>query len=109
MSFLQRLSQLVKPHRYDEAACIQLLFDRSQPLWERGAAAESLYIGQTPTATAALLKFVTDGSEEPQLREEAAASLGAIYSIIGVDENALASIPSPYKEEVLAGIPEKRV
>jgi hypothetical protein len=65
------LPRLFGRDRYDEAACIRILFDRTQSLAERGAAAESLYTGQTPTAAAALLRFILDETEDSSLREEA--------------------------------------
>jgi hypothetical protein len=90
---------------YDEAACIRVLFDRTQPLHERGAAAESLYTGKTPTATAALLQLILDETEDSFIREAAATTLGQIYSVIGCDLRALQLIPSPYNHEVLSEIP----
>ena len=104
MSLFQKLFGRAE---YDEAACIRLLFDRTQPLNERGAAAESLYTGQTPTATAALLRFVLDEAEQPELREEAASTLGSIYNVVGVDHQAMAKIPDHYRNEVLANISKK--
>jgi len=105
MSLVQRLFGL---GRYDEAACIRILFDRTQSLAERGAAAaESLYTGQTPTAAAALLRLILDETEDSLLREEAATTLGAIYNIVGIDQQALEKIPSPYHEEVLSEISTK--
>jgi hypothetical protein len=88
--------------QYDEAACIRILFDRTQPLHDRGVAAESLYTGQTPTATVALLRFVLDESQEVQLREEAAGTLGDIYRVVGIDHQALEKMPDHYRDEVLS-------
>lgn len=97
-------SRILGFHQYDEGACIKILLDRTQPLAERGAAAESLFAGQTATACAALLKVVLDETDDPQLREESAGTLGAIYNVIGVNHEVLVKIPSPYREEVLASI-----
>ena len=106
VNYFQRL---FRKWQYDEVAAIRVLFDREQSLFNRGCAAESLYTGQTPTATAALLKLVVDETEHPSLREEAAGTLGSIYDVIGLDHQALGKIPSPYREEVLAGISRKVV
>ena len=93
--------------QHDEAACIRILFDRTKPLFDRGVAAESLYTGQTPTATAALLQFILDDSQEVELREEAAGTLGDIYSIVGIDHQALEKMPDHYRDEVLSKISTK--
>jgi hypothetical protein len=92
---------------YDEAGCIRILFDRTQSLAERAAASESLYTGQMPTARTALLQLILDETEDSFLRGEAATTLGQIYSVVGVDPQALKQISAPYREEVLAEIPRK--
>ena len=104
MSLFQKLFGGV-PH--DEAACIRMLFDRTQSSGNRGVAAEYLYKGQTPTATAALLKFVLDETQDTGLREEAAGTLGDIYHIVGVDHQALAQMPEHYREHTLANASKK--
>ena len=98
MSLFQKLFGRV----HDEDACIQILFDRTRSLHDRGFAAESLYTGQTPTAIAALLRFVLDETQETELREEAAGTLGDIYSIVGVDHQALEQMSEHYREHTLA-------
>ncbi len=102
--FLWRILDIFKGERYDEAACTRILFDRSKPIAERAAAAESLYTGQTSTAAAALLKVVLDDAEDPQLREEAATTLGSMYNVKGIDHDTVKNVPSPYREEILANI-----
>ena len=105
MSLFQSLSG---GYQHDEAACIRTLFDHTQPLHDRGVAAEYLYTGQTPTAMAALLRFVLDETQDTGLREEAAGTLGDIYSVVGVDHKALEQMPLHYREHASARISKKR-
>src|SRR4051812_41307087 len=94
--------KLFGAYKHDEDACIRILFDRTQPLPDRGVAAEYLYTGQTPTAIAALLRFVLDETQDTGLREEAAGTLGDIYSVVGIDHQALEQMPPHYREHALA-------
>jgi hypothetical protein len=105
MSLFQKL---FGTNKHDETACIRTLFDRTQPLHERGVAAEYLYEGQTPTAVAALLRFVLDETQDTGLREEAANTLGDIYSAVGIDHQALEQMPLNYREHVLTKASDKR-
>lgn len=89
-------------HKHDEDVCIQVLFDRTRTIHDRSVAAESLYTGQTPTASAALLRFILDDTQEAALREEAASTLGAIYRVVGIDHQELEKMPDHYRDEVLS-------
>src|ERR1700741_611920 len=95
---------------FDPDACIRLLLDKSEPEYNRDAAAESLGYGDLgpslPRAVDALFQVVCDESDAFDIREEAAASLGQIWGRIGVDRTRFFQVPDDVRLEVWASMPE---
>lgn len=90
---------------FDGEACIRLLQDKTQPLVERDAAAESLAFYPTAAFVDALFEVMSDPAEELLLRETAASSLGTVWSEVGVDNQRLNSLPEGIRFEVVASMP----
>ena len=86
----------------DGPTCVRLLLDRTQPVAERDAAAESLMYFPHPTAVVALFAIASHATEDDSLRVQAAISLGVVWDTLGTDETLLACLPPHLQAEVRA-------
>lgn len=99
------VKRLLQRSEFDGEACIRLLLDKTQPIVDRDAAAESLEYYQTPAAADALFSVAADAGEDLSLRETAAEALGAVWSKIGIDRARLERLPEHIRFEVEASMP----
>jgi hypothetical protein len=104
--------RLVGINAFDPEACIAYLLDKTHSEANRGAAAESLGMVEldelgtsVSRAVDALFQVACDQEDLINVREEAAGSLGVIWSEIGVDHLRFAHLPNDMKIEVLASAP----
>ena len=98
--------RLVGIGTFDPEACIGYLLDKSDSEGNRVAAAESLGMGElgpnVSRAVDALFQVACDQEDLLNVREEAAESLGVIWSQIGVDRARFVRLPDDMKIELLA-------
>jgi hypothetical protein len=106
------LQQLAGQSTFDPEACIGHLLDKTNSEANRGAAAESLGMAElgelgpsVSRAVDALFRVACDQEDLIMVREEAAESLGVIWSEIGVDHARFARLPDDMKFKVLASTP----
>ncbi len=96
--------------KFDPEICIRLLLDKTEPEYNRDAAAESLGYGEVgpslPRVVDALFQVACDQADAFDIREEAAQSLGEIWGRIGVDRERFARVPEDVRFEVWASMPE---
>jgi hypothetical protein len=113
MAFFRTLSQFFKQlagtSTFDPEACIESLLDKAQAEVNRVAAAESLGWGELgpslSRAVDALYQVACDHEDLFIVREEAAQSLGFIWSETGVDRARFAALPEDMRFEVWASMP----
>ncbi|MCB9233374.1 MAG: hypothetical protein H6581_17085 [Bacteroidia bacterium] len=80
--------------------CIRLLLDKNALEADRMAATESLSWCNSASAQDALFQVILDEEEMDHLREEAAASLGSLWTESGIDYSRLAQIPERFYPEL---------
>jgi hypothetical protein len=103
--------QLVGTSTFDPEACIGYLLDKTDSEANRVAAAESLGHGMAQLGlnlshvVDALYQVASDQEDLFIVREEAAGSLGFIWSQIGVDRARFERLPEDMKMSVLGSIP----
>ena len=113
MTFFRTLSRLFQrlagKSTFDPEACIGYLLDKAEAEVNRVAAAESLGRGELGSslsrAVDALYQVARDQEDLFIVREEAAQSLGFVWSDTGVDRARLAALPEDMRFEVLASMP----
>ncbi|MEQ9498094.1 MAG: hypothetical protein RIT81_14580 [Deltaproteobacteria bacterium] len=96
--------ELVVKQPFDGKRCIDVLLDKTAEEVDRMAAAESLMYFQDSRACGALWQVVSDPTEEDELREEAAGSLGTLWMELGIDYDRLSLIPERFLREALHDI-----
>jgi HEAT repeat protein len=93
----------------DGELCIGYLFDKKLPWNDRCAAAESLMWYRSTRACVALFQVLMDPTEEEWMREEAVASLGSLWTVLGINYEQLARIPDKYVKAAVEDFPLEKV